>query len=151
MEQTRKRHFLKSFKHEKGGGAEREILWSLREHHALRGWAERVHASRVCAESVRRECMLRGCVERVRQEGARVEKECVSVCAKIVDRKIYYDSVSVKEPRERPQRPWVWVSISIGPAFSALQQIPFGLHYCPPASLSCIKSRPTGIGLLSCT
>ena len=24
--------------------------------------------------------------------------------------------------------------------------IPFGLHYCPPAALSCIKSRPTGIG-----
>jgi hypothetical protein len=24
--------------------------------------------------------------------------------------------------------------------------IPFGLHYCPPAALSCIKSRPMGIG-----
>jgi hypothetical protein len=113
MEQTRKRHFLKSFKHEKGGGRERDIMITPRASCAERMRREgpcikRVHrecAPRVCAESVRRECMLRGCVERVRQEGARVEKECVSVCAKIVDRKIYYDSVSVKEPRERPQRP----------------------------------------------
>ena len=89
---------------------------------------------------------------------AKKECVCVWVCARererkrsemsaslIVDRKIYYNSVTVKEPRECQQRPWVWVSISLGPAFSALQQIPFGLHYCPPASLSCIKSRPTGI------
>ncbi len=28
------------------------------------------------------------------------------------------------------------------------KSIPFGLHYCPPAALSCIKSRPTGIAVL---
>ena len=30
-----------------------------------------------CAESVRREGAPRGCAKRVRQEGARAEKECV--------------------------------------------------------------------------
>ena len=52
-----------------------------------------VGAPRVCAKRVHQECTLRGCAERVHQEGARVEKECVSVFAKIVDCKAPYSTL----------------------------------------------------------
>ena len=76
--------------------------------------------------------------------------------SQIVIRKIYYNSESVKEPRQCLCNDHVRVSSSFGPAFSALQQFPLAsitaLQLCcralkaGPWDLLVCKSRPAGIG-----
>ena len=102
-EQTRKIHFLRTFKHEKETIKQISPACKL---HSESDRSERVIAMRTSLGESERESVcvyVHVCV-------CVCLCVCVCVCVRkrsemsaglIVDRKIYYDSVSVKEPRQR--------------------------------------------------